>query len=342
MCLARRQGEYNLGNRMKKKFIKNDIVIYQTKSGAIELKQDLSRETLWASLNQIAELFDTDKSGISRHISNIFASGELDAKATVAKFATVQKEGEREISRTIEYYNLDAILSVGYRVNSRKATLFRQWATKILHAHIVDGYTINRSRIAKNYRVFLKAVEQVKKLLPESNTVDAQSAMELITLFASTWVSLDAYDTSALPARGATRKQVTLTSLDLESILGEFKQELIKRKEATGLFGSERQKDSFASIVGNVFQSFGGEDLYPSAEEKAAHLLYFVVKDHPFADGNKRSGAFAFVWFLKKAALLNTARLTPVALTALTLLVAESDPKNKERVIGLILLLLKK
>ena len=326
---------------MKKKFINNDIVIYQAKSGAIELKQDLSSETFWASLNQIAELFDTDKSGISRHISNIFKSKELDSKTTVANFATVQKEGDREITRTIEYYNLDAILSIGYRINSRKATLFRQWATKTLRAHIIDGYTINRSRIAKNYRVFLKAVEQVKKLLPESNTIDAQSAMELITLFASTWISLDAYDTSGLPTTGATRKQVTLTAQDLESVLKEFKQELIKRKEASELFGIERQQDSFASIVGNVFQSFGGSDLYLSAEEKAAHLLYFVVKDHPFTDGNKRSGAFAFVWFLKKANILNIARLTPIALTALTLLVAESDPKNKERVIGLILLLLK-
>lgn len=327
---------------MKNKPIKKEIIIYQAKSGAIELRGDFKRETIWATLDQIAEVFGRDKSVISRHLKSIYKEGELNERATVAKNATVQMEGNRKVERIIEYYNLDAIISVGYRVNSKTATEFRKWATKTLRAHIIDGYTINRPRIAKNYEAFLKAVEQVKNLLPAGGEVDAKSTLELVKLFADTWFSLNAYDQSALPSNGATKKQVKLTANDLTEVLSELKQILTAKKEATELFGIERQKESVAGIVGNVFQSFGDKDLYPSVEEKAAHLLYFMVKNHPFVDGNKRSGAFAFVWFLKKAHRLNTARLSPEALTALTLLVAESNPKDKERMIGLILLLLKK
>ena len=166
--------------------------------------------------------------------------------------------------------------------------------------------------------------------------------MELIKMFASTWLSLDAYDKETLPKKGATRKQVKITAANITGALSELRNELIAKKEASDLFGQERQKDSAAGIIGNIFQSFGGADLYPSAEEKAAHLLYFMVKNHPFIDGNKRSGAFAFVWFLRQARILDTTRLTPEALTALTLLVAESNPKDKDRMIGLVLMVLKK
>jgi len=327
---------------MKKNLVKKEIIIYQAKSGAIELRGDFTRETIWATLDQIAGVFGRDKSVVSRHLKNIYKEGELDEKATVAKNATVQMEGERKVERIIEYYNLDAIISVGYRVNSKTATEFRKWATKTLRAHIIDGYTINRPRLAKNYEAFLKAVEQVKGLLPAGGEVDAKSALELVKLFADTWFSLNAYDKSVLPSNGVTKKQVRLTAGDLMNVLLELKQALIAKNEATEIFGVERQKESVAGILGNVFQSFGNKDLYQSVEEKAAHLLYFIVKNHPFVDGNKRSGAFAFIWFLKKARRLNTARLTPEALTALTLLVAESNPKDKERMIGLVLLLLKK
>jgi len=324
---------------MRKKIIKKEIVIYQAKSGAIELRGDFTRETIWATLDQIAEVFGRDKSVISRHLSNIFTEKELDKNSVVAKNATTASDGKVYM---VEYYNLDTIISVGYRVNSKTATEFRKWATKTLRTHIIDGYTINRPRIAKNYEAFLKAVEQVKNLLPAGGEVDAKSALELVKLFADTWFSLNAYDQSTLPNSGATKKQVKLTASDLTEVLSELKQILTVKKEAKDLFGIERQKASVAGIVGNVFQSFGDKDLYPSVEEKAAHLLYFMVKNHPFVDGNKRSGAFAFVWFLKKARRLNTSRLSPEALTALTLLVAESNPKDKERMIGLILLLLKK
>lgn len=324
---------------MKKK--SPDTIVYQSKSGALEFKADIQHDTIWANLIQISDLFDTDKSGVSRHIRNIYKSGELHKKGTVANFATVQKEGRREVLRDIEYYSLDMILSIGYRINSKKATHFRQWATKILKEHIQKGYTINRQRIKANYEEFLKAVADVKSITT-GMVVDNDSVLELINLFADTWFSLDAYDRDMLLTEGATKKKVALTANKLSCALTELKQNLIAKDEATELFGQERMRDSISSIVGNVMQSFGGEDLYPTIEEKAAHLLYFIVKNHPFVDGNKRSGAYAFIWFLQYAKILDVSRITPPALTALTLLIAESSPKDKDKIIGLVCTVLKK
>ena len=250
-------------------------------------------------------------------------------------------EGTRKVSRRIEYYNLDVILSVGYRVNSKQATQFRIWATRTLRQHLLEGYTINKKRIALNYERFLRAVGDLKTLLPEDNKIQTQDVLELVEAFAGTWFSLEAYDTQNFPKSGATKKAATFTADELTQALHEFKQELLVRKQATDLFGREKGKDAVHGIVGNVFQSFGKQDVYPTVEEKASHLLYFMVKNHPFVDGNKRSGAFAFIWFLRKAGLLR-ASLTPEALTALTLLVAESHAKEKEKIIGLILLLLQR
>ena len=316
------------------------VIIYQAKSGAIEFKQDMSQETIWATQAQIAEIFNTTPQNITLHLKNIYKEGELSRVATCKESLQVQKEGNRLIRRRQQLYNLDTIISVGYRISSKMGTRFRQWATKTLRAHIVDGYTINRKRITRNYDVFLKAVEDVKKLLPSGGAFDAASAMELVKIFASTWLSLDSYDKEALPKGGVTKKKVEFTAEELQRDLFKLKTDLVKRRQATDLFGMVRGGQSFEGIVGNIFQTFGGKDLYPTIEEKAAHLLYFVVKNHPFADGNKRSGAFSFVWFLKQARILNPARLTPEALTALTLLVAESDPREKDKMVGLVLLLL--
>lgn len=326
----------------KQNTLKNELVIYQTKSGAIELKGDFNKETIWATQTQIAEAFGVDVRTINEHIQNVYKTNELEQKTTLRNFRIVQKEGKRDVERDVQHYNLDLVLSVGYRVNSKQATHFRKWATKTLRSHIVDGYTINRSRVTKNYGMFLDAVEHIKTLLPSNKTIDTGDTLELIKLFAGTWLSLDAYDKSALPKKGATKKQVTFMSSDLDLAIVELRMELIKKGEASELFATEKQEGSVAGIVGNVFQAFGGDDLYGSIEEKAAHLFYFIIKNHPFNDGNKRSGAFAFVWFLKKAKILDVKRLTAEALTALTLLVAESDPKDKERVVGLVLMLLRK
>lgn len=325
-----------------KKQTEEKISIYQLANGSIQLKADIEQDTLWANLLQIAELFETDKSGISRHIHNIYKSGELNKKGTVANFATVQKEGRREVTRNVEHFSLDVILSVGYRINSKKATHFRQWATKTLKDHIYKGYTINRNRIQKNHEEFLKAIDEVKALLPPGSVIDHSNVLELVTLFADTWFSLDAYDKDTLSMRGTTKKRVVLTAEKLNKALTELKQNLIAKGEAADIFGLERTKDSIAGIIGNVMQSFGGKDLYPTIEEKAANLLYFIIKNHPFVDGNKRSGAYAFIWFLRHAKILDLSQITSPALTAITLLIAESSPKDKDKMVGLICMFLKK
>jgi len=325
---------------MKK--INKNIVIYQAKSGAIELRGDFTRETIWATQAQIAKAFEVNVRTINEHTQNIFKTKELNKKATIRNFRIVQKEGNREINRDVKHYNLDIILSVGYRVNSKKATFFRQWATKTLRGYIVDGYAINKKRIAANYAQFLSVVNDIKKLLPVGSAVDAGDAIELVALFADTWLSLDAYDRNVLPTGKLTKKKVELTAEKITANLTKLRMELARKSEVTDIFGVEKSKGSVAGIIGNVMQSFGGKELYESVEEKAAHLLYFMVKDHPFIDGNKRSGAFAFVWFLKQANILDIAKLTPSALTALTILVACSNPKDKDKVVTLILNLIAK
>ena len=317
--------------------MKKNILIYQSKSGKIEFRGDLKKDTVWGNLNQIAELFGRDKSVISRHIKNIIKSKELEENSVVAKIATTAKDGK---TYQVDYYNLDMILSIGYRVDSRQATQFRIWATKTLKQHLLEGYTINKKQLAKNYQKFQRTLENIKTLLPNDKSIGAKDTLELISVFANTWFSLEAYDSEKFPKKGWTKKQVFFTAEELNKALDNLKQELIAKKQATGLFGQERSKDAVAGIIGNIFQSFAGQDLYPTLEEKSAHLLYFIVKNHPFTDGNKRSGAFSFIWFLSKASKL-PANLTPEALTALTLLVAESNPKDKDKMIGLILLLLK-
>lgn len=327
---------------MKKVKEQQELVIFKGTKGQVKLKGDFHNETIWATVDQIAQLFGRDKSVISRHLSNVYKDGELEAKATVAKNATVQTEGNRTVTRHIEYYNLDAIISVGYRVNSKTATQFRQWATKTLHEHITQGFTINPSRIAQNRKAFLSAVEQVRKILPAGGEVGSEAVLDLVQLFADTWFSLDAYDKESLSPKTASKKKVAITAAALQKGIAELKGVLIKDGSATDNFAQERNKQALEGIIGNVMQTFGGQALYPTVEGKAAHLLYFIIKNHPFLDGNKRSGAFAFVWFLEKAKVLDKERLTPTALTALTLLIAESDPMEKDKVIGLVTFLIAK
>ncbi len=330
----------SMKKREQSKQNSKSVVVYQAKSGAIELRGDFGQETFWASLDQIAVLFDTDKSGISRHLKSIYSSEELSRQATVAFFATVQKEGDRFVERQIEYYNLDAVLSVGYRVNSKQATQFRQWATKTLREHITKGYTLNRKQIGKNYNAFLKSVSDIQASLPEHITLDPKNVLDLIKEFASTWVSLDAYDKESLTVKGTSKKSIKFDAVQLLVAIADLKRELIKNKEATELFATERAVGNIEGIIGNVMQSFGGKALYPTLEEKAAHLLYFMVKNHPFTDGNKRSGAFAFVWFLRKMKAKGARNINPASLTVLTLLIAESDPKKKDQMVALVTQLL--
>ncbi|MEY4723164.1 MAG: hypothetical protein RLZZ324_677 [Candidatus Parcubacteria bacterium] len=313
-----------------------EVVVYQAANGAIALRGDFEKETMWATQAQIVKLFGVDQSVVARHILNIFKSGE------VRKESNMQKMHITGSFKPTMLYSLDIVLAVGYRSNSSKAIIFRQWATKTLREHITRGFTINRKRIARNYDAFMSAVDSVRALAPAGSLVDTSSVIALIRAFADTWFSLDAYDRDAFAPAKTTKKNVRLAGDELFSGISELKGELVRKGEATELFATERATGSIAGIIGNVLQSFGGKELYPSIEEKAAHLLYFMVKNHPFTDGNKRSGAFAFAWFLQKAGVLDMKRLTPDTLTALTLLVAESDPRSKEKMTGLIVMLLRK
>ncbi len=317
----------------------NKLVIFQAKNGALELRADNEKDTLWASLNQIADIFGVQKAAISKHIKNIYESGELEANSTVSIMETVQIEGSRQIKRNIEYYNLDMIISIGYRVNSVQATRFRQWATGVLREYTTQGFVVNKKIIKKNLNSF---IEYITPLLPAGDVFTPEQTLELVSLFSDTWISLDNYDKGIMIDRKVTKKTVKLTADELLGAIMELRTELISQGSATDIFATERSKDSIAGIIGNIMQSFGGSAVYPSIQEKAAHLLYFMVKNHPFVDGNKRSGAFAFVWFLNRAKILDTKSLTPIALTALTLLVAESNPVDKDQVVRLIVSLITK
>jgi prophage maintenance system killer protein len=327
---------------MKKAQESSEVIIYQNKEGSISFRGDFEKETIWATQAQIAVAFSVDIRTVNEHLRNIYKTNELEEKATIRNFRIVQKEGVRTVSREVLHYNLDAIISVGYRVNSKTATQFRQWATKTLRQHIVRGFTINSERIGQNYAAFMKAVQQVQAVLPAGEVMDGKEVLELVKLFADTWFSLDAYDKELLTPTKVSKKKVQLTAIELVDSLTVLKRELLKKGEATENFAQPRTAQSLEGIVGNVMQSFGGQAVYPTVESKAAHLLYFIIKNHPFIDGNKRSGAYAFVWFLRKARVLDMKRLSPTALTALTLLIAESNPADKEKVTALVAMLIAK
>jgi death-on-curing family protein len=317
---------------------KNKLIIYQAKNGAIELRGDFSHETVWATQAQIAEVFGVTVPTINEHLANIFKNQELNKNSVIRKFRITASDGK--IYNT-QFYNLDVIISVGYRVNSKTATLFRQWATKTLREHIVKGYTFNKKVILKNYEQFLKNVTDIQALLPTHTILDPKTILDLVKEYSTTWAKLDAYDKDALTKIGTTKKKIKFAGDELVQAISELKNQLIKNGEATDIFAVERDAGNIVGIVGNVMQSFGGKDVYETLEEKAAHLLYFMVKNHPFVDGNKRSGAFAFVWFLRKSGIKGAHNINPAGLTAITLLIAESDPKHKDKMVALVVELLR-
>ena len=323
----------------KEQKLDKQVIIYQTKSGALELRKDIKNETMWATQAQISDLFQTERSVVTKHIRNILKDKELDADSVCANFAHTADDGK---VYQVQFYNLDVILAVGYRTSSKRAIEFRKWATKTLREHIINGYTINRSRIAQNYGKFMEAVSSVRALLPAGSNVSNESILELIGLFSDTWLSLDAYDKERLATKGATKRSVKLTVDKIVEAIKLLKVSFAEKGEDTNIFATERERGNLAGIVGNVMQVLAEGEVYPTLEEKAAHLFYFMVKDHPFVDGNKRIGAYVFVWFLRQAGILDIARITPSALTVLTLLVAESDPRYKEKMIQLVLTLLVK
>lgn len=315
----------------------SDIVIYETENGAVSVKLD--GETVWLSLQQMTELFARDKSVISRHLHNVFREGELDRESVVAKNATTAADGK---TYQVEHFNLDAILSVGYRVNSKQGTRFRQWATRLLKDHLTRGYTLNRERFEANARELEAALELVRKAArsPELVTDSGLGLVEIVSRYTHTFLWLQRYDEGLLTEPAGSPGGLLPSLEQARSALTQLKNQLLARHEATDLFARERG-DSLAALLGNLDQTVFGEPAYPTIEAKAAHLLYFMVKNHPFTDGNKRSGAFLFVDFLHRNGRLLNVRGEPLindtGLAALTLLVAESDPAQKEVLIRLIM-----
>jgi prophage maintenance system killer protein len=303
----------------------SQVVIYKDPGGSVSLEVKLQGETVWLSLNQMAELFGRDKSVISRHLRKVFRDNELDRNSVVAFFATTAADRK---TYKVEYFNLDAILSVGYRVNSKRGTQFRIWSTRVLHDHILRGYSINERR--------LKELNQAIRLIAdvaERRTLTGEEATSLLRVVADYSFALDlldAYDRQAVgPAKGSRRP---VKGISLEEARKTVER-LREHYRSSSLFGQERDK-SLAGSLQAVFQTFGGKDLYPTLEEKAAHLLYFLVKNHPFVDGNKRIAATLFLWFMEKNAALyrsdGAKRVADNALVAMTLLIAESRPQEKD------------
>ncbi len=327
---------------------RGEVILYEAPDGEVRVDVRLEQETVWLSLGQMAELFGRDKSVISRHLGNVFRSGELERKATVAKNATVQREGDREVVRKIEFFNLDAILSVGYRVNSKRGTQFRIWATRTLRDHLLRGYTLYERRLAERG---LGEIEQAVELLARTLTAHAlvtdegRAVLDVVRRYTRTWRLLLQYDEERLadtPAR-LIAPGTPLTLDEARAAAATLREELLARDEAGSLFGQERG-DALEGILGAIEQTFDGEPLYPSAQARAAHLLYFAIKDHPFGDGNKRIGTLLFLEYLRRNGLLMRAdgqpRLADNAMVALTLLIAESEPSQKDLMIRLVLNLL--
>jgi len=324
----------------------NSIEIYQSKNCSPQIAIKFENETLWLSLNEIAQLFDRDKSVISRHLKNIFIEEELDKNQTVAFFATVQTEGEKLVERTIEHYNLDVIISVGYRVNSKQGTKFRIWATERLKNYLVQGFAVNEKRILE-YQKNLTELQQTIKLIQNSidskelSGIESKGFVDIIANYAHSFILLNQFDSDSLNLQKLDKNITYEISYEeaCKAIL-ELKKQLIKKKEASELFANQKDQ-SFAGILGNITQSFSGEYLYKTIEEQASHLLYFTIKNHPFSDGNKRIGAFLFMWFLAKNKHLlkksGELKINDNGLVALALLVAKSNSKEKELMIKLII-----
>ena len=325
-----------------------EIVFFEAPDGQIRLDVRLERETVWLSLSQMVELFGRDKSVISRHLRNVFASGELERDATVAKNATVQREGDRQVVREIEQFNLDGILSVGYRVNSKRGTQFRIWATRTLRDHVLQGYSINERRLReKGLGEIEQAVALLARTLDHQGLVtdEGRAVLDVVQQYARSWRLLLEYDEDRLPEAPArpSHPKADLTLGAARCAIVQMRDALAERAEVTGLFGQERG-EQLSGIVRSIEQTFDGQPLYPSVEARAAHLLYFVIKDHPFVDGNKRIGSLLFLEYLRlNGALLRSdsrPRFADNALVALALLVAESDPGHKQLMIRVILNLL--
>lgn len=316
----------------------NQLVIFDDTNQPVQVRLD--GETLWLTQRQMAEAFATTPENVVMHLKNIFREGELDEAATAKDFLAVQMEGKRQVQRRLKHYNLDAIISIGYRINSTRATRFRQWATRVLREQLTQGYSLDRERFEKNAAELEAALQLVRKAAAgEALTANqGRGLVDVIARYTHTFLWLQRYDEGLLTAPAGSPGGVLPTLEEAQAAIARLKADLMARGEASELFGRERG-DAFAALLGNLDQSVFGEPAYPTVETKAAHLLYFIIKNHPFSDGNKRSGAFLFVDFLARNGRLlrdGVPVINDVGLAALALLVAESDPKAKDVMIRLI------
>lgn len=320
----------------------SSIEIYQSDDGQVQLQLRLEQDSLWLTQAQMAELFETSSDNISLHLKNIYQEGELQEQSTTEDFSVVRQEGKRQVQRRIKHYNLDAIISVGYRVSSNRATQFRIWATRTLKQHLIEGYTINQRRLEERGVEFEQAIALLSRTLANQQLVsdEGEAVLAVINDYARSWSLLQGYDEQSLTS--LTNKQNNMLALELEDVLvaiAELKKMLIKKGEATELFGQLRG-GGLASALATIEQGFGDELFYPNVASRAAHLLYFVIKNHPFADGNKRTGSFLFLWYLRVNQHLLAKPVEQLindnTLVALALLVAESLPDQKELMIRLV------
>ena len=314
-----------------------DIAIFESSAG--EVVVTVGQETVWLTQAQMGDLFAKNKRTISEHIRNLFREEELDEAAVVRNFRTTASDGK---SYDVQHYNLDVIISVGYRVKSPQGVRFRQWATRLLKEHLLKGYTLNQQRFEQNARELEAALALVRKAARGEglDLASGRGLVEIISRYTQTFLWLQRYDEGLLTEPAGTEGGELLSDIQAMQALGELKQQLMARGEATELFARPRG-DGLGALLGNLAQSVFGQSAYPTVQSKAAHLLYFVVKNHPFADGNKRSAAFLFVDFLHRNRALWLANGEPIindtGLAALTLLVAESDPAQKETLIRLMI-----
>ena len=318
-----------------------EVLVYEAPDGAARVEVRLEHETVWLTQRQMAQLFDTTPENVLMHLKNVYADTELEEPATAKDFLAVRTEGKRQVQRRLQHYNLDAIISVAYRVNSRRGVHFRQWATGVLREHLVHGYTFDRRRLAeRGLAEARQTLDLLSRTLANQALVDdtGRAVLDLIVGYADTWRLLLEYDENrlALPP-GARPSSGVLDFGRAVAAITEFKRELTARGEATPLFGNARGY-ALEAVLGSIEQTMFGESLYRSREEKAANLLYLVIKDHPFSDGNKRIGSFLFMLYLQQEGMAQ--RLDPRALTALALLIAESAPTSKDLMIRLIVNLL--
>ena len=306
----------------------DSLIFYKSEDGNIQLNVKLEKDTVWLTQSQMSNLFGVDRTVIVRHIRNIYKSAELCEDATCAKNAQVQEEGGRTVRRTIPYYNLDMIISVGYRVNSKNATQFRIWATSILKQYLIKGYAINDQR--------LQQLGEVIRIMKRSqNELDAKQRLSVIENYNTALTLLDDYDHQCMKRPEGSKATYVLSYEECRKLIDQM-----RFNADSDLFGHEKD-DSFKGSIGNIYQSFGGEDVYPTLEEKAANLLYFVTKNHSFSDGNKRIAATIFLYFLDKNGILydenGHKRIADYTLVALTIMIAESRIEEKEMMISIIM-----